>query len=418
MRRIAYTLSLFLIFTIPWEGVIQSSWGTGAKILGVVVAVCWLATVVTTGRLRRPTPFHLIVFLFVLWNAASVFWSARPNRTLAQLATWIQLLGLVFILWDLYTTEIALLAGLQAYVLGAYVAVGSAIYNYFSGNAFYTHYQRFTAGDTNPDGFGFILVLGMPLAWYLTTKRSTSSKSPFWTFINYAYIPMAFWGIALSGTRTALIASIIASLYGLAVLSRVRPWIRAVLTLVLMLTAIYSLPYLQTLKSFQRLGTTGTELTEGDLNNRTNIWREGLASFVEHPLLGVGSNMYRSVNKFAKDNTGKVGHNTYLSVLVELGLIGFLLFGLILLITFVQALRQPKWESWFWLTVFAVWGIGAFTLTWEPKKSTWLFLSFIIVSAALNKHRDRQINTAALSTSPLNQTTLTQKEILSVNPGD
>ena len=41
------------------------------------------------------------------------------------------MLLLVFILWDLYTTRSALLAGLQAYILGAYVAVGSAVNNYF-----------------------------------------------------------------------------------------------------------------------------------------------------------------------------------------------------------------------------------------------------------------------------------------------
>ena len=419
MRSITFKLSLVLIFVMPWEGILRfPGLGTGAKLLGIIVAAFWLATVVTTGHLRKPRPFHLIIFLFVLWNAASFFWSAGAIRTLNHLATWIQLLGLIFILWDLYTTETALIAGLQAYILGAYVAVGSAIYNFFRGNAFYTHFQRFSPDNTNPDGFGFILVLGMPLAWYLATTPSISSKSRFWTYVNYAYIPMAFWGIALSGTRTALIASIIATLYGLIAISRVRPWIQAALILVLISTAIYSLPHLQTLKSFQRLGTTGTELTEGTLNDRTIIWREGLASFVEHPLLGVGSNMYRSVNKFAKDNTGKVGHNTYLSVLVELGLIGFLLFGLILLIAFVQAWRLPKWESLFWLTVFAVWSIGAFTLTWETRKSTWLFLSFIIVSAALNKYRDRQINTAAVSASPLNQANLMQKEILSVNPGD
>ena len=84
-----------------------------------------------------------------------------------------------------------------------------------------------------------------------------------------------------------------------------------------------------------------------------------------------------------------MGHNSYLSVLVELGLIGFVIFAIILAIAFIQAWRQPKWQSWFWLTVLAVWRLGAFTLTWEARKSTWLFLSFIIVSAAITNRQEK-----------------------------
>lgn len=317
---------------------------------------------------------------------------------------------LVVILWDLYTTRAALLAGLQAYILGAYVAVGSAVYNYFTGKVYYTNYQRFSAGETNPDGFGFIVALGLPVAWYLVGSINNNGMGRFFRFVNYLYIPAALLGIALSGTRTALIASVIGMAFGLASLTRLRLLARIAIFLVLASAILILLPYVQTLESFQRLGTTGDELTSGDLNNRTNNWSEGLASFVEHPLLGVGSNMYRSINSLAKTAEGKVSHNSYLSVLVELGLIGFILFGMILAITFVQAWRQPKWQSWFWLTLLAVWGIGAFTLTWEARKSTWLFLSFIVVSAALTNEKEEPVFTSKRSSRPENQIAVTHHE--------
>ena len=192
MRRIAFALSLVFIFLIPWEGMVRLPWGTVAKVLGLAVGGFWMTTIIFTGRLRKIHPFHVMVCLFVLWNAVSVFWSANPNRALAHLRTWTQTLVLVFILWDLYTTRAAVLAGLQAYILGAYVAIGSAVYNYFTGNVYYTNYQRFSPGETNPDGFGFILALGIPLAWYLAGSKSTSRLGPLWRFVNYAYIPAAF----------------------------------------------------------------------------------------------------------------------------------------------------------------------------------------------------------------------------------
>ena len=402
MRSIALALSLVFIFLVPWEGMVRLPLGTFARFTGTILGVFWLGTVLVTGRLRKLGPFQVMVCLFVLWNLLSVFWSENPNRSFAHSRTWAQMFLLVVILWDLYSTRASLLAGLQAYILGAYVAVGSAVYNYFTGRVYYTNYQRFSAGETNPDGFGFIMALGIPVAWYLAGSINNHGIGRFLRFVNYVYIPAALLGIALSGTRTALIASVVGMAFGLASLTRLRLIARIAIFVLLSSIILFLLPHVQTLKSFQRLSTTGAELTSGDLNNRTNNWSEGLAVFAERPLLGVGSNMYRSINSL-----GKVGHNSFVSVLVELGLIGFVLFSIILGIAFVHAWRQPKWQSWFWLTVLTVWSIGAFTLTWESRKSTWVFLSFAVVSAAIT---NKQEEPALIGTQ--NRLTRSRKQIV------
>jgi len=388
MRTIAFMLSLVFISFIPWEGVIElPSLGTAAKLIGSAMAACWLASVVITARVRKPGLFHIMVCFFVLWNAVSVLWSANPDMTVTQAMRWVQLLGMVFILWDLYTTRAALLAGLQAFILGEYVTIGIALENYFSGEAFYTFYQRFSPStQTNPDGFGFIVVLGIPVAFYLAASENSTRMGGLLKLVNYGYIPAAFVGLALSGTRAALVASLPGMVFGLAVISRLRLSARVAALLLLTSAAFILIPYVQPLRSFQRLGTTYSEITEGDLNNRTNNWRQGLASFAEHPFLGVGSSMYYTVNRWDSS-----AHNSFLSVLVEVGLVGFALFGFILTLAVIGAWRQPKWEARFWLTTLSVWAIGASSLTYEHRKATWLFLSLVIASAALSRNRDEMV---------------------------
>lgn len=84
-----------------------------------------------------------------------------------------------------------------------------------------------------------------------------------------------------------------------------------------------------------------------------------------------------------------MAHNSFLSVLVELGLVGFALFGIILTIAGFGALRQPtKWDTIFWLTVLLTWVICVSALTYEYRKATWLLLSLVVASAALTNHRD------------------------------
>lgn len=105
-------------------------------------------------------------------------------------------------------------------------------------------------------------------------------------------------------------------------------------------------------------------------------------SYAYRRVLVFASNMFGSVN-----SVGKVAHSSFLSVLVEVGLIGFALFGITLTIAVIQGLGQPKWDSGFWLSVLLVWGLGVF-FAWEPRKQKGLFLSLVIVSANLSVRGD------------------------------
>jgi len=383
LRTIAFWLSLIFVFTIPIEAVAEyPALGSASRALGLVLAAFWIATVIVTGRFRKLAPFHIAILIFICWNALSIFWSANADRTVEHILTWIQLFLMVFILWDLYTTREAILAGLQMYVLGCYVALGGTIVNFLIGNTFY--YGRYTAAGTSPDDLGAILALGIPVAWHVASQNNmTMSRLLKW--VNYIYIPAALVGIALSATRLALIAAIPGIVFGLASLTQVKLSTRITIFLFLIGAAYYLLPLIPQ-ESFQRLGTTGTEISSGDLNGRVELWHQGLVAFEEHPLLGVGSNMYRSVN-----TENKVAHNSFISVLVELGLVGIVLFGITLAIAIRQIFGQSTWDTRLWLAVLAGWVVAASTLTWEYRKPTWLFLSLIIANAAVIRHGEEII---------------------------
>jgi O-antigen ligase len=282
---------------------------------------------------------------------------------------------MVFILWDLLMTREAFHTALQVYVAGAYVVFGNTIANYFAGTT--SHWERFSAEGTNPDDLGIVLALGIPVALYLAGRKSAAPGGFLLKWANYAYIPASLLGIALSGSRTALIAAMPGLLFGLVSITRVSVWAKGALAALFVAAAFFITPLVPQ-ASLQRLGTTGTEVMQGTWSGRLDIWGQGIDSLAEHPFIGVGSNMFRSVNV-----EGKVAHNSFLSILVELGLVGFGLFAFILLIVFTQAARQPRWDALFWFSTLAIWAIGAFALTWEYRKPTWLFLSLAIVSAAL-----------------------------------
>jgi O-antigen ligase len=385
MRTIAVWLSLILIFMIPWENsVIIAGLGTLTRVTGLFVAAFWVVTVLATGRFRKLHSFHLAAYLFVLWNAVSAFWSFGIEETIQRIKTYFQLVGLALILWDLYTTPATLAAGLQAYVLGACVSTGSTVANYLAGNVVRgaVTTDRYAGAGLDANELALILALGIPVAWHLVTSAGNGKKSYIMRLVNCVYIPAALFATLLTGSRMALFATAPAILFILGTFTRLKLSSR-VLVFGALIGALFVLQPLAPQTSFDRLATTRTSIAAGDLGGRVEIWRQGIAVFLEHPLLGVGSGAFPTVVE-----SSTVAHNVFLSVLAEVGMIGFVLFVIVLVMAAYQAKRQPKWDSKLWLTILLVWAIGVSSLTWEHSKPTWLFLSLTVVSASLSGQRD------------------------------
>ena len=375
MRNIAILLTLVFIFVIPSEKILEiPELGSVARIIGVVTMAAWLASVLLRGSIRPVSHFHGVVFLFVLWQAASMFWTVDGDATLARAITWVQLALLIVIIWDLITTPVLLMASLQAYVLGAFLSAIGIVYNYLNATEFV--YGRYSAAGQHSVNLGLILAIGMPLAWYLAIQRQHIYRFDKWLrMVNFLYLPVASIGIALTGSRGAMIAALPTLYFILTTQGKLKPWARIVFLLVAIgggYTAISLVPQ----SSFERLGTAYSELSGGgSLTGRTLIWDDAIARIMEHPILGVGSDAFRSISK-----TGLVAHNSFLSVWVETGIVGLILFLTVLLIALLHIFTMPKLERKLWLIVLMCWFLGVSALTFEQHKPTWLVLSLIMAT--------------------------------------
>ena len=137
--------------------------------------------------------------------------------------------------------------------------------------------------------------------------------------------------------------------------------------------------------SYNRIFSLVAEVSEGTLNYRTILWRAGWNAFVDVPFIGVGAGAYpeASARLIGKPtNFVAVAHNSFFSVLVETGIIGFSLFALMLGILIRSAFNMPWLQKRFWLTLMAVWTIGVSSLTWEYRKPTWLLWGLLAAHSA------------------------------------
>ena len=222
------------------------------------------------------------------------------------------------------------------------------------------------------------LALGLVMSSYLVAQH----VRPLSLWISH--IPLSMMCICLTGSRGGVLAMGVGLLMipaALARLPRDKRWLFASSLAVLVAVAAMQVPS----ATWDRLSTIQSEVSEGTLTNRTRIWSAGLEVFREHPLTGVGFGAFGE-SVYSRLDIVYVAHNSYLSVLVELGLIGELIFFATLASSFYLASCFPQTVRIFWLVLLATWCVSVSSLTWEHRKPTWFLFGLVIAQSNVYSH--------------------------------
>jgi O-antigen ligase len=402
MSSFAYACLWLFTFTVPWEATVMipglSSGPTGngtiGKLVGLATAGVGLFAVLARGRARRLALFHVLAGCFVLWMGLGIGWSMDPGETKKNFTSVVQAAAIPWLIWEFAGTPMRRRRLLQAYVFGAYVSAISALLNWQAGisvrgshGAVTTTMEtgRYSVEGFNPNELGFLLVLALPLAWHLSlTHRNTILR-----WVNRLYLPIGTLAILLTGSRSSLIGVILALCIVPLTLGRLSPAMKVGVVAILIATVSVGAFFIPE-KTLERLSTTKEEIESGTLNERRVIWRAGGEVFLRHPIRGVGSGAFpAAVEPFL--GYSKTAHNTYLSVLVEEGAVGLILFTLMLVSIYLHVRSAAPDERRFVLVLLVTLLIGLIPRSWEVKKPLWLMFGFLLAPSAVAvlAHRPR-----------------------------
>lgn len=370
---------LLVVAVLPIENVVVvPGVGSLGRLAGLLLIVSAVPAFLGRGQVvaRRQAVTLVLLGVYVLWAFAGLLWSVEPSSTLGYVFTFVQLLVLVVVIWQLCPDEQDRMSVQQAYVIGCALAVADALRNFLTGHE--AVFQRFSITNTDPNDYALMLALSIPMAWDLFANRRGRGR-----LLNLAFIPVAIGAVVLSGSRGGAIAVAVAMLVvplGFAALDR--PGRRAVLGFLglgaLTLPFVWSEVSAAVGTNLDRIGTLGAELVSGTLNQRALIWSAGMDAFASRPLTGVGGGAFPAAIERVS-GLRELAHNTFISVAVEMGAVGFLLFiGMILTIA-LPLIRAYGPRTTPGLVLLATLLVGIFPLTWEFRKPTWLVFSLLIL---------------------------------------
>jgi O-antigen ligase len=390
LGKIAFGSLWLLVFAMPWEDAVTiPGFGTSVRLIGMVTLGLGALAIVERGRIRKPALGHLAMALFVVLAALSYLWSLFPEGTLIQVFSYIQLFTMVWLLWELAPGIQEQMHLMRAYVFGTFVSGIDTFYLFLSHQE--SVYQRYAGAKLDANDLGLIMALSIPMSYYLLIQNHGRM-----VWVYRVHLILAGTTILLTASRGATLATVVALTIVPLTQARLggRQKVALLLTVILLIAGIlYFVPE----TSWERLATVPTEFEQGTFTGRTIIWKAGWEIFRAHPFFGIGANAFRVMVsrelaepiRMGEADPAPPAHNTFLSVLVEQGVLGFVVFCAMLGALAVSLKGMPPFPQRLWIVSLAVWVVGVSSLTWEMRKPTWFFFGLLMAQCGSIPHMRR-----------------------------
>jgi O-antigen ligase len=378
--ELAYALLWLLVFTIPWDAVVQvEGVGTITRIVGLVFLPVGIYAVARSGRVRPPAKPHIAMTLMLCWGLLTYLWTVDPPLSRLRLGSSVQLYVMAMAIWQFAPSRARQDRLWQAFVLGTFVTVAGVLGSYWAGAEVVP--GRFTAPGMELNRVAHLLALSIVASCYLTAVGRRG-----WTHWLYVLqVALALIAILLTGSRGAFVTALAALLFvpWTAASSFRKPKLRHVLSLAAVVCAVLlAAPS----ASWERIATIEKEIRGagryGVFSRRDLFWKAGIETFRERPWAGHGSGAFPTAAEFHLGERGDA-HSTVMAVLVGEGLIGGGLWIGFLAILVSGANRLPGVERKFWLIALLVWFLSSLAIGFEREKAIWLLFGLLAARIAI-----------------------------------
>lgn len=311
------TLTMLFLFVLPFRNafvVFEPLGLTIGWVLGACFGVLWASLFVIKSKPLYLDYFHIIFLLFAAWNVVSILWATNPVLTISHSIRLLLLLLILVAIWNTFSDIGDPRGGLQALLLGMYVLIISTIYTSLTAEGV----VRAAGLSYNQNELGILVMLGIPIAYYLFTNPLLDSTAL--SLFNAMYIPGAVFTVLATGSRGAAIS--MAAVLGVISVVIMIEFRTKRITLFAVLLGLLAIPFRDALlpdPAVNRILRIPEMMREGDAGNRTEIWLSGIEVVSDNLVLGVGAANFI-------EYVGLMAHNTYLTVYAELGILGIVLY--------------------------------------------------------------------------------------------
>jgi len=344
----------------------------------------------------------IAILLFLSFSVISLLWTNDISNGLKELKTYFHFFPIIIFI--IYLKEEQIFSLISAFLLAVFI---SEIFSY---GVFFELWIVGNATPSNPSPFMHHIQYSMLLAFsslLLLNKLffETNIKLRILYFIYFITVTV---NLFINGGRTGQMAFII-SIFILGFLN-VKNKILAFISILLITIIILVTAYNTSPVFYSRTNLASAELTklftnskdkfDGSLGNRVAIWIESKRLMKENPIIGTGigcelSSLVDTIDINSKKYTAIIGinhyHNNYISYMVQLGLIGLILYLNIFYQIYKLSIKNKELSNikYIFLSIFSIVSLMDFTFTLQfPIAFFAIYIGIFIVA----HNKENQLN--------------------------
>ncbi len=380
MDKLVFLLLCGLVFVIPWEMIgALGELPSLARLLGLITVVTAVAAMFARPALRRVPGAIRFMILFWIWTALGLLWSIDASATQGHVVTILLLVLFVWLIWQFCPAVDQQIVVMKTFIWGHVVPLVWMYVEFArAGLSRSALGARFTGAGHDGNYMAELLDVVVLFVVYLLA-RGRGRRMPFWPF--YAgLLPAAAIGVFLTGSRTGVLGLAVSGVASLLILRYAGVQTRFLFLLALA-GLVLGIAMLVPADLLTRV-TTETSLKAGTLQERVASWKAGGTAWLRAPIQGTGGGTYVDITAASAIGQGIVAHNVFVSVLVEKGIVGFILFMTFVTMIAKGAWSMPRPERYLWLGSLAGWGLASLMAGSGHDKLTWFLLAMALAQAA------------------------------------
>jgi O-antigen ligase len=381
VRRITRYLLWLFVFSVPW-GVVGSFEGIGTitRLLGMATIGAGVLTTITEGRIRKPGVIFWFALAFAIYSMLSLFWTITYPDTAERAGTYLQYVGLIWVVREFVRTRDEMDSLLLAFCLGAFVFAVDLLRNFNADIRLRGNETRYSATGVNANYVGFALLIGFPMAWRLFLHHRGAVR-----VMASLYCLVAPVAMLLTAGRNSFIASCVAIL--IVPLTLPRGSFSSFLRVTVLVSAVaVTIGLIVPKASWDRLLTIRDEVEGGTLSGRTQVWDAGRRLAQERPILGFGVGAFLAATEPVL-NRRSAAHSMPLCILVEQGIVGLCLFAGLIGACAWNVLGLPSPDRKLWAVLMLAWLISGMSGDAHNDKITWLLFGLLAAQCAIKTPR-------------------------------
>jgi len=374
LRSLSHYLFLFFVATtIALDGMLHTPYGP--LIIGAAPASFGLILLILAlgEKLPRFNGLHTLFYFYLFWSSLSYIWTTTPADTawrLFLLNFYFMLMLIVY--WYSINSKATLHRAYIAVFLGIFFL--ARIVNYNFGMGFQEgggESGRYTAYDIGANEMAITLGFGMTFALYL----SSTFKKVWLRLLVLATIPVFISASFLTGSRMGFVVLLLGMIFAFYQISNMK-FAEKILVSLAFVASIGSIIKNIPKELVERVFSTWHNASTGNFNEREVIWQIGFEGFKDQPFFGRGVDSFTRMSNNA--HMDLEAHNTYISILVEYGIIGFSLYMSLVIGIIFAILKLTGVDRFFLMILMIQLLFSQLTTNLQDNTILWSFYALIM----------------------------------------